>query len=110
MAAAKNSQTSDSALAEWLAAQGRTQVWLALKLGISVASASRIVRGATMPRPRLAKRIVALTNGRVTEIDLSNAKMSITPANRAARIRYAKDLISRGSSLLEAATTEGHRD
>jgi hypothetical protein len=90
------------ALAHWLDDHGHTQVWLARKLGISVASASRITRGASMPRPLLARKIETLTDGHVTVSALLHAKLTPSPANRAARKRYANELIARGTSILNA--------
>jgi len=95
-----------SPLAQWLIDNGRTQVWLAARLGISIASMSRIVRGATMPRERLALQIETLTGGVVTVADLARAKIAATPANRAARIRHGKELIERGTSIVTAAAEE----
>jgi DNA-binding transcriptional regulator YdaS (Cro superfamily) len=97
---------SDGALARWLDDHEHTQVWLARRLGISVATASRITRGATMPRPKLAHRIEEVTGGQVTVADLLRARLEPTPANRAARIQHAKDLITRGTSMLAAASEE----
>ena len=95
-----------SALARWLDDHGHTQVWLARKLGISVASASRIARGAAMPRPRLAQKIETLTDGHVTVGALLHDKLTPSPANKAARKRYANELITRGQSILNAISEE----
>lgn len=98
--------TERSALAQWLIEYGKTQVWFALKLGVSVSTMSRIVRGETMPRAATARKIEQITSGAVTATDLLHAKTASTPANRAARIRHAKNLITRGTSMLAAATEE----
>lgn len=91
-------------LIAWLDEHHKTQVWLAHRLGISVASMSRITRGISMPRPRLALRIEAITG--IPIVVLARAKAATTPFNRKARIRQAKALIARGSSLLASASEE----
>jgi DNA-binding transcriptional regulator YdaS (Cro superfamily) len=97
---------TDTRIAIWLREQGKTQAWFANKLGISIATMSRVVRGETVPRTSTVLRIERLTGGQVTASDLLHAKTINTPANKAARIRRAKTLIQRGQSMLTAAAEE----
>ncbi len=94
-------------IAAWLDANGRTQDWLAIKLGITPASMSRLTRGLTMPRPHLALRIEVETG--VTVTDLARAKARRSPIDRANRIRQAQNLIARGSSILGAITEDDNK-
>jgi DNA-binding transcriptional regulator YdaS (Cro superfamily) len=98
--------TNDTRIAQWLREQDKTQAWFANKLGISVATMSRIVRGETVPRTTTVLRIEKLTGGQVTASDLAQARSTNTPANKAGRIRRAKNLIQRGQSMLAAAAEE----
>jgi len=92
-------------LSKWLELHGKTQLWLADRLGVSNATASRLVRGLSMPRAALALDVQRLTNGAVTVESMARARAT-TPRNRAARIQQGRALMTRGAAILAAVNEE----
>lgn len=90
-------------LAQWLVDNDKTQLWLADQLGISIAQASRIVRGVNMPRAGLALRIQELTGISIETLARARAE---GVENKEAMIRHGQKLIARGSAILEAASAK----
>ena len=91
-------------LAAWLHAHGKTQLWLADQLGVSLATMSRIVRGHCMPRAALALDIEKRTG--VSVVAMTRARASITPRNKTARRQYGQSLIDRGTAIIAAVDRE----
>jgi transcriptional regulator with XRE-family HTH domain len=68
-------------LSEWRAARNLTLSQVAKEIGVSSMSVSRIEKGAQRPSPQVARRIEALTKGRVSAASL----MGLTEASRRSR-------------------------
>lgn len=93
-------------LARWLHSHGQTQAELRLKLGLSSASMSKIVSGQRMARPDVALQIEAITGITVAEQARWRAAYVKPRDPKAARVRYAHDLIARGHAILKRCGAE----
>ena len=59
-------------LAEWLDKEGKSRMWLAEQLGLSVRQIHRLCSGASKPNLKTALVIEKLTNGEVKPSDFIN--------------------------------------
>jgi plasmid maintenance system antidote protein VapI len=85
----KRGPDPDTPLGKWCLDNGRTQVWLAHKLGVSIVQMSRIMRGVNMPKAALALRISATTGVSVEELTRFFAAVSLRAARRQQRAATA---------------------